>query len=80
MSTGTPGQVTDPDTKTKIFDYKVPIEVGDQPADITGTLYWVGEAGGLPILPFVALGGLTLIGVVLLIRRRSVPPTTKEAW
>jgi hypothetical protein len=90
MSTATPSQVTDTDQRTKIFDYKVPIEVGGQPAAITGTLYWVGEAGGLPILPFVILGGLTLIGVALVIRRRrgatrpdesqTETAPAKEAW
>jgi hypothetical protein len=84
MSTGTPGQVTDTSKKTKIFDYKVPIQVGGQPAAITGTLYWVGEAGGLPILPFAILGALTLVGAAVVIRRRRPPrgpgAEAKEAW
>jgi hypothetical protein len=88
MSTATPSQVTDTGERTKIFDYKVPIEVGGRPAAITGTLYWVGEAGGLPILPFVALGVLSLIGLAMMVRRRrrsgdaslAAPKPTSEAW
>lgn len=88
MSTSTPSQVTDTSQKTKIFDYRVPIEVGGQSAAITGTLYWVGEAGGLPVLPFIVLGALTLIGVALLVRRRrrsadpveAPPRPVSEAW
>ena len=83
MSTNTPSQVTDESERTKIFDYRVPIEVGGRAAAITGTLFWVGEPGGLPIAPFIALSVLTLIGVAaVLIRRRrrddGVEP--KEAW
>jgi hypothetical protein len=88
MSTATPSQVTDTSQRTKIFDYKVPIQVGDQKADITGTLFWVGQDGGLPLLPFIALGGLTLIGIALLIRRRrrigdagtAPEEPVQEAW
>jgi hypothetical protein len=87
MSTDTPAQVKDESQKTKIFDYEVPIEVGDQPATITGTLFWVGEDGGLPLLPFVILGVLVLAGLaVVLIRRRHdgdgepEPAPAKEAW
>lgn len=83
MDTGTPPAVTDPDKKTKVFDYHVPIQVGAERAAITGTLYWVGEPGGFPILPFAILGGLTLVGVVLVIRRRRrdrEPAEVAEAW
>jgi hypothetical protein len=87
MSTDTPAQVTDESKRTKIFDYEVPIEVDAQPAVITGTLFWVGESGGLPAAPFVVLGVLILAGIALLIvrRRRSSPDTAKpieaeEAW
>jgi hypothetical protein len=93
MGTGTPSQVTDTDKKTKIFDYRVPLEVGSERAAITGTLYWVGEAGGFPIAPFVALGVVAMLafGTIAVARRRnrprpeSVEPSepsgpTKEAW
>ncbi len=85
MSTGRPSQVTDASERTKIFDYEVPIEVGAQPATITGTLFWVGESGGLPVAPFVALGALLIVGgAVFFLRRRSgrddEPGAATEAW
>ncbi len=89
MSTETPSQVTDENKRTKIFDYRVPIQVGDRPAEITGTLYWVGEEGGFPIAPFIGLAALVLLaGAAVLIRRRrsrgsdSEPDRApaKEAW
>jgi hypothetical protein len=88
MSTGIPAQVTDTSKKTKIFNYKVPIQVGDQKAAITGTLYWVGRAGGFPIVPFVGLALVALIGAAVMLRkRRRAKPSVeepaapaKEAW
>jgi hypothetical protein len=92
MSTSTPKQVTDPDVRTKIFDYSIPIEVGSAQGAIKGTLYWVGPPdGSAPVAPFVALGvaTLVLVALVVLVRRRrgrgdggsgSAGATTKEAW
>ncbi|MGH2991366.1 MAG: hypothetical protein ACRDMA_16195 [Solirubrobacterales bacterium] len=87
MGEGTPPQVADEDQRAKIFDYRVPIEVGAERAGITGTLYWVGEDGGFPIAPFVGLVALALLGgaAVLIRRRRSarqgVPQAApEEAW
>lgn len=74
MSTATPPQVTDPDVKTKIFDYEIPLEVAGKPATIDGTLFWVGQSG-FPILPFIGAGLLALASIVLVLvvrrRRRS---------
>jgi hypothetical protein len=73
MSTGTPPQVTDPGVRTKVFDYSIPIEVGSERGAIDGTLYWVGPPDeSAPVLPFVALGVLTLalIALVVVVRRR----------
>ncbi len=85
MSTGTPSQVADEDARTKIFDYRVPIEVGDRGAEITGTLYWAGGSGGLPLAPFIALGVLALLAAaVVVVRRRRgsgpEPGEVPEAW
>ncbi len=83
MSTGTPAQVSDPDQRTKIFDYRLPIEVGDRRATIDGTLFWVGEAGGFPVLPFIGLGAVALAGAAAIaIRRRrraAGAPTERDA-
>jgi hypothetical protein len=73
MSTSTPKQVTDPDVRTKVFDYSIPIEVGSAQGAIKGSLYWVGPPDdSAPIAPFVALGVVTLalIALVVLVRRR----------
>ncbi len=84
MSTDTPAQVSDESQRTKIFDYRVPVEVGDRQAEVSGTLYWVGEEGGLPLAPFIALGALVLIGLAALwIRRRrnrGDAEAETEAW
>ena len=89
MAQGTPPQVDDESARTKVFDYAVPLEVGDEKVDVVGTLYWVGEDDGLPLLPFIGLGVLALacVAAVLLIRRRRRtdgpgrgPKETKEAW
>lgn len=73
MSTTMPPQVTDPDARTKIFDYAIPLEIDGEPGAIDGTLYWVGS-GGFPALPFIGLGVLGLGSIVLVVvvrRRRS---------
>lgn len=81
MSTDTPAQVTDKSVRTKIFDYEVPIEVGTRPATITGTLFWVGESGGLPLAPFAALGVVAIAaGAFILVRRRRGHREAKEVW
>jgi hypothetical protein len=87
MSQGTPGQVKDESERTKIFDYEVPLVVGDRRVNVLGTLYWVGQDDGLPVAPFIALGAVALIAAiaVILIRRRRREPSTradevKEAW
>jgi hypothetical protein len=95
MSTSTPKQVTDPDVRTKIFDYSIPIEVGTAQGAIRGTLYWVGPPDdSAPVAPFVALGLATiaLIALVVIVRRRrrgsggdgndpsGAAQEPKEAW
>jgi hypothetical protein len=89
MGEGTPPQVGDESTRTKVFDYAVPMRVGDQPVNLLGTLYWVGEDDSRPLLPFVGLGvfALVLLVVAILIRRRrgghpaeGEPKETHEAW
>lgn len=75
MGKGVPPQVTDRSRRTEVFDYAIPIRVADRPAELTGTLFWVGSGGGAPVWPFVLLGGLVLGGVGwLLYRRRRERP------
>ena len=51
-----PGKVTDPDARTKVFDWKVPVRVDGRPADIRGDLYWVPKPGSsFPVAAGIAL-------------------------
>lgn len=71
MSLTTPAQVTDPDQRTKIFDYEIPLEVDGSPVVVSGTLYWAGT-GDFLLLPFIVLGLLatTFVVVVIVVRGR----------
>jgi hypothetical protein len=74
MSTSRPPQVRDPKVKVKVFDYRVPIEVGARRAALVGSLYWMGEPGGrLPggWLPPVAFVVASLLFMVFVRRRRA---------
>jgi len=87
MSRGTPSQVEDEGERTKVFDYRVPIEVDNRPGEIAGTLYWAGDAdgdGGFPLAAVLAgVGAIVVlagaIAIVLMRRRRSVADTSREA-
>lgn len=72
MQPATPPQVRDESTKTKIFDYRIPIRVGGRRNAIEGTLFWVGPADTSKT-PFL-IGGVLLIVIcgagVLVVRRR----------
>jgi LPXTG-motif cell wall-anchored protein len=63
MGQGTPPQVKDESEKTKVFDYRIPIEVGGKPAKIDGTLIWVGTGSKAPVIPFIILG-LAIIAAI----------------
>lgn len=90
MAKDRPPQVKDEEKRTKVFDYTIPLRVEGRRAAIQGTLFWVGRDAGTPVLPFVGLGVLLLLGLafVLLVRRRrraQEPPgrpakPAAEAW
>lgn len=86
MAEGDPENVTDPDRRTKVFDWEVPIEVGGQAGAITGTLFWTPVASsGLPlpaIFAFAALLVALCVAVVVVRRRRGAPAAIRaeEAW
>ncbi len=96
MSPVTPPQVKDTGKRTKIFDWRIPIEVGNQPGAITGELFWVPESSSAPVGAIVALVAVALAGVVLVlvVRRRrrgrssgpdgagseGEPAPQREAW
>jgi hypothetical protein len=57
MSRSPPPAVKDNSKRTKVFDYAIPLQVGDQPASIRGTLFWQpDEGGGAPVGMFVEAG------------------------
>jgi hypothetical protein len=73
MSSIPPQQVKDKSKRTKVFDWKVPVQVGTQKASIDGTLFWQPKpGGGIPTGALIALVALALLGIgaVLMVRRR----------
>jgi hypothetical protein len=83
MAHTVPPQVKDEGNRTKVFDWKVPLSVGGQPARVSGTLVWVGKpGGGFPVAAGIALGAAGLGGVLLVVvvRRRRVASRGGEVW
>jgi len=88
MSTVAPKQVTDKTKRTKVFDWKVPLQVGATTASVNGTLFWAGTGGGgVPVAAYAGLGVIALLGLgaVVVVRRRrgeSAPVGSAEieAW
>jgi hypothetical protein len=88
MSTIAPKQVTDKTKRTKVFDWKVPLQVGTTNASVEGTLFWAGTGGGgTPVGAYAGLALIALLGVgaVVLVRRRRgadapVGAAEIEAW
>jgi hypothetical protein len=83
MAKSRPPQVKDPDKRTTIFNWKVPIKVGDRPGQITGTLFWTPRPG-TPV-GFIVVGSvlavLLCVGAVIVRRRRDrATGTDTEAW
>jgi hypothetical protein len=73
MSSIPPQQVKDKSKRTKVFDWKVPVQVGATNASIKGTLFWQPKpGGGIPTGAIVALVALAALGLgaVLVVRRR----------
>jgi hypothetical protein len=80
-----PPQVKDEDKRTKVFDWGVPIRVGSQPAQLTGTLFWQpATASGVPtaaIVGLVVLAAATLALFLVTRRRRAAAARRpRQAW
>jgi len=81
MSTITPKQVTDKSKRTKVFDWKVPMQVGATKTNVTGTLFWQPKpGGGIPTGALIGLVALAVVGLgaVLVVRRRRGDLETGE--
>ena len=90
-----PPQVKDQHRRTTIFHYAIPVRVSGRPADITGTLVWLGTPKGFPVGAIIALIVIALLGIgfVVFVRRRRAlaaaggapagsagGEASKEAW
>jgi hypothetical protein len=74
MQAERPLQVTDEGRETKIFDWAIPVQYGDQAGAIEGSLLWVpdqDEGGASPAL-VATLVALASVAVVLLVLRGRV--------
>jgi hypothetical protein len=81
MGKARPAQVKDPGVQTKIFDWKIPIEVGSTPGRIGGTLLWTpSPAGGAPVGAIIAGAVIVVLLslLVLVVRRRRA--SGADAW
>jgi hypothetical protein len=89
-----PPVVKDRSKRTKIFDWKVPGQVGSTPVTIAGTLSWVPaassssglSAGAIAAIAVAVLVLLATLGLLLRRRARRAPvgpreeKTAEEAW
>jgi len=71
MGLGTPPQVKDESKETEVFPYVIPMTVGGVPVKANGVLTWVGKQSGFPILPFIGLAAVIVLGAIAIsVRRR----------
>lgn len=81
MAKTVPPAVKDQSRKTKVFDWKVPVMVGDRPGTITGTLFWTPSAsGGAPTGAIFAGAAIVLLLsiMVIVVRRRRATEEDAE--
>jgi hypothetical protein len=89
MSAIPPQQVKDKSKRTKVFDWKVPVQVGTTKGSVDGTLFWAGTGGGgAPVGAYAGLAAFALLGLgaVVVARRRrgdlepAAATAEAEAW
>ena len=83
MSKGDPEQVKDKSVRTKVFDWKVPVQVDGKPQSISGTLFWTPTPGSN--VRWALIAGLTAAVIAVLVavtvlRHRRRPAEAAEAW
>jgi hypothetical protein len=77
-----PPQVKDEHERVKVFDWRVPVEVGGRPVAIAGSLTWVGTpSGGFPVAAAISLAAAIAAGgaLVVVVRRRRRAEQAEEA-
>lgn len=82
MGSTRPAAVTDVHRRTRIFDWSIPIRVGEQPGFVRGTLYWAGRAAPAPIWPLALfVGAGAVVGTITLLanRRRRIRITRSSS-
>jgi len=88
MSKTLPPAVKDESEVTKVFDWRVPVELDGEKAEITGTLFWdpVDDGGVSPVLAG-ALGAAVIASIGLAVwrirkrnRRDPADRAKPEAW
>jgi hypothetical protein len=82
MAKTLPPAVKDKSVKTKVFDWKVPVKVGTQPAAIQGELFWTPTAGGGAPVGAIIAGAVIVILLsimVIVVRRRREAEAGDEA-
>jgi hypothetical protein len=72
MSKDTPPQVKDEGKAAKIFDWKVPVELGPRHAAVVGTLSWEPSDSGAPKGAYFALAALVVASGLLFAGSRRI--------
>lgn len=90
MSPVPPPQVKDTSRLTKIFDWEVPIAIGERTGSVDGQLFWTPAASSAPIAAIVSFVAVVVASVafVLVVRRRrrsagdgdARQEASREAW
>jgi hypothetical protein len=85
MSKSRPEKVADPEQRTRVFDWRVPIRVAGQPGVIRGELWWVPLPGdGFPLAAVLSLVAAVAAAAALVVvvrrRRRLAAGPSEEAW
>jgi hypothetical protein len=85
MSDSDPEAVQDKDVRTKIYDWKVPIEVDGRTGAIAGTLFWTPVPSSGPPLPLIVAFAVLVIPLAIAVvvvrrRRRAAAAPASEAW
>ena len=86
MSKNLPKQVTDKGKRTKVFDWSLPLDVGNRRTRVKGDLYWVPTSSGLPRGALLAFAAVVVAGICVVElahrrrRRNAASGGDSQAW